>query len=1324
MDRPPCNTACPAHINVQGYVAMVKAGKYKEAIEIIMKDMPLPGVLGRVCVRFCEEKCRRRELDEALSIKELKRFAADQVDILSLPLPEITPQKEKVAIVGSGPSGLAAAYFLALNGYKSTIFEALPVAGGWLAVGIPEYRLPRNVLHTEIENIKRFGVEIKTNTPIGKDRTIDDLFQEGFKAIYIAAGTHKGVKLNIPGEDSFENFHQCAPWLTDVNLGTITQIKGTVIVLGGGNAAIDAARVSLRLGAEEVHIVYRRSRDEMPADPVEIDEALEEGVKLHVLATPKTVLGAHNTLTSLECLKNRLGEPDSSGRRRPVPIEGSEFTIPADHIIAAIGQSVDRSFADGAEDVDFSPADLVAVNPDTLQTSRNGVFAGGDVVTGPKTVIEAMAHGKRAAASIAAYLQGRDMPSSDDADYQEKVYKPIDAGELKLPRAKTPAAVVSERIKTFQETSLSMDEETAQGEASRCLDCGVCCECYQCVEACKAQAVEHDMTDKWMDIKVGSIILASGFQPYDPALHDTYHYARYPNVVTSLEFERILSATGPYEGHLVRPSDEKEPQKIAWIQCVGSRNIHAGDKGYCSAVCCTYAIKQAMVAKEHSDSPLDTVIFYIDIRTHGKEFEKFFNRARDGVGVRFIKSRIDSVVPTDEPGNLRIHYTDEAGRVVREEFDMVVLSVGLDISQEAIDLAHKMGVGLNQHNFVDTGSFNPVQTTKPGIFVCGAFQGPKDIPETVMQASASAAATSTLLSSQRHALTRVREYPEEIDITGQDPRIGVFVCHCGINIGGVVDVPRIAEYAATLPHVVVADENLFTCAQDTQDKIKERIREYNLNRVVVASCSARTHEPLFQDTIREAGLNPYLFSMANIRDQDSWVHQSDKEGATEKARDLVRMAVANAARLSPLYRTKLPVVKRALILGGGIAGLTAALNIAEQGFEVVLVEIEKELGGFARKIHKTLQGDDIQKYVDDLVERATHHEKIQVLTETLVADFSGTKGDFKTALAVGPAMYHREVNHGVLLIATGATEYHPTEHLYGQHDSVMTQVELEDMLLNKTQDMGEWKNVAMIQCVGSRNEENPNCSRICCQQAIKNALAIKERNPNTNVFILHRDIRTYGFLEDYYRKSREVGIHYLRFPEDEKPLVEQVNGNLHVTFKDLTLGREIRLNPDKVILSTGVVAGDTEELANILKVPLTAERFFLEAHVKLRPVDTQSDGIFICGMAHSPRLIDESITQALAASSRACCLLSEDSIEVGGVVAKVDPDLCAACLICVRACPYEVPVINADGVSEIDISKCHGCGVCAAECPAKAITLSHYEDSQILAQIDALMEAV
>lgn len=848
--------------------------------------------------------------------------------------------------------------------------------------------------------------------------------------------------------------------------------------------------------------------------------------------------------------------------------------------------------------------------------------------------------------------------------------------------------------------------------------------CRVCEKFCPADAVDFNQTEKEITLHAGAVILATGFQTYDPAINDTYNYKQFPNVVTSLEFERILSATGPYQGRLLRPSDKKEPQKIAWVQCVGSRNVHAGDKGYCSGVCCTYAVKQSMVAKEHSDIELDTAVFYIDIRTYGKDFEKFFNRSRDEMGVRYIKSRVNTVLPGEKEGNLIIRYVDESGRVVNEEFDMVVLSVGLDIPKDSVEVSNSIGVTLNHYNFVETKYFDPVQTTREGIFVCGVFQGPKDIPETVTQASAAAAKASSLLSGVRFSLTKEKGYPEEIDILGQEPRIGVFVCHCGTNIGGVVNVPEVTEYASSLPNVVLAEENLFTCSQDTQVKIKERIREHKLNRVVVASCSTRTHESLFQDTIREAGLNPYLFSMANIRDQDSWVHQSDKEGATRKAKDLVKMAVFNAAKLLPLSRSKLPVIKRALVLGGGVAGMTAALNISNQGFEVVLVEVEKELGGMAGRIHKTLQGDDVQAYIDELIETVNHDDNIQVLKEALLADFSGSKGNFKTLLNVGPAMYHREVNHGVLIVATGAKEYTPNEYLYGENKSVKTQVELEDILLMDREIAKGWHNIVMIQCVGSRNAENPNCSRVCCQQAIKNAIALKEINPTNNLYILYRDIRTYGFAEDYYRKARELGVHFLRFKEHEEPRVEQVDNKIQVSFRDITLGREMTIFPDQLILSAGMVAGETEELSNMIKAPLTSDHFFLEAHVKLRPVDTQTDGIFICGTAHSPKRIDETISQSLAASSRACSLLAKDYIEVGGVVARVDPELCAACLICVRACPYEVPFINKDGVSEIDISKCHGCGICAAECPAKAITLQHFEDSQILAEVDALMEAI
>ncbi|GAI17449.1 unnamed protein product, partial [marine sediment metagenome] len=560
------------------------------------------------------------------------------------------------------------------------------------------------------DNIKRFGVEIKTNSPIGKEKTIDDLLnKEGFKAVYIATGAHEGMKLNIPGEDDYNNFFQCAPWLRDVNLGNITEIKGKVIILGGGNAAIDAARVSLRLGADEVHIVYRRTRNEMPADPFEIEEALVEDIKLHILVTPKKVIGENGTLKGLECLKNTLGEPDSSGRRRPVAIEGSEFFIASDHIIAAIGQSLDKSFATGTKDIEFSDYDLLAVNPETLETKKKGVFAGGDVVTGPKTVIEAIAHGKKVASSISAYIEGKEIPLSsqqDSANDIEKLYKPIDPKEPKIARASVPTLEVSKRITNFNEANLAMDEETAKGEAARCLDCGVCCECFQCVEACKAEAIDHDMADRSLDINVGSIILAPGFETYDPKVFDTYQYGRLPNVVTSMEFERILSASGPYEGHLIRPSDKKEPEKIAWIQCVGSRDVHDGAHPYCSAVCCTYAIKEVIVARDHSTNGLDTAIFYIDMRTYGKDFERYYNRAKDE-GVRFIRSKIANITQVDGSENPLIAYTDEEGRRIEEEFDMVVLSIGLSVPRESVDLARKIGIDLDSYNFVETDSFSP-----------------------------------------------------------------------------------------------------------------------------------------------------------------------------------------------------------------------------------------------------------------------------------------------------------------------------------------------------------------------------------------------------------------------------------------------------------------------------------------------------------------------------------------------------------------------------------------------------------------------------------------
>ena len=842
--------------------------------------------------------------------------------------------------------------------------------------------------------------------------------------------------------------------------------------------------------------------------------------------------------------------------------------------------------------------------------------------------------------------------------------------------------------------------------------------CRACEKFCPADAVDFDQQDTIHRLEVGSVILTAGFKTFDPSQATTYQYKNFPNVVTSLEFERILSASGPFEGHLVRPSDKTEPHKIAWLQCVGSRDVKYHT--YCSSVCCMYAIKEAVIAKEHAGEGLDCAIFYMDMRTFGKDFELYYNRAREEQGVRFIRSRIHSIDPA-ENNDLSITYMDERGEIRSETFNMVVLSVGMEIAQDVMKLALTLGVDTTGHLYADTNPFTPVATSVPGVYVCGAMQGPKDIPESVMQASAAAAASASRLGEVRWTQTRTREVPEAREVAEEQPRVGVFVCNCGINIGGVVDVPDVAEYARTLPDVAFVQENLFTCSADTQAQIIQAIEEHQLNRVVVAACTPLTHEPLFQETMRDAGLNKYLFEMANIRNQGSWVHMQEKEEATDKAKDLLRMAVARSSLLKPLVEIPLEINQRALVLGGGVAGMNAALNLADQGFETIIVEKEAELGGLARRVHHTIEGLDVHAYLDDLITRVKDHDKIQVLAQALVVGFGGYKGNFTTEVLVGPGMYERKIDHGVAIVATGAQEYRPKEFLYGEHDRIMTQLELGKRIHDRQEEVAGWQRAFFIQCVGSRNQENPNCSRICCQGAVKHALELKTLNPEMEVVILYRDMRTYGLLEDYYLEARNRGVIFARFDLEELPEVTSEAGALNVQFLDHILRLPIKLPADAVILSAATVAGEHEELASMLKLPRTANGFFIEAHAKLRPVDFSSEGIFLCGTSHGPKLITESIAQSLAAASRAAAFLADTSQTISGVTACVEvPERCAACLICVRACPFHVPQITEDNVSEINRAMCQGCGICASECPANIIQLSHYEDDQLMAKIKAM----
>ncbi|MGQ9539378.1 MAG: FAD-dependent oxidoreductase, partial [Candidatus Bathycorpusculaceae bacterium] len=839
-----------------------------------------------------------------------------------------------------------------------------------------------------------------------------------------------------------------------------------------------------------------------------------------------------------------------------------------------------------------------------------------------------------------------------------------------------------------------------------------CIGCRTCQEVCKAKAVEYDQQDSEVTLKVGSIILAPGFEPFDARLKSEYGYGRFQNVVTSIEFERILSASGPYGGIVLRPSDGEIPRKIAFIQCVGSRDAQLGNN-YCSSACCMYGIKEAIIAKEHVPTKLDCSIFYMDIRAYGKEFDAYYNRAKEEYGIRFVRSRVASVTEDPATNNLFVHYVEDE-KPKTEEFDMVVLSIGMQPPKDIERLAKNLGIKLNKYHFCETKTFTPLETSKPGIFVCGAFSAPKDIPESVAQASAAASKAMSIIASERGKLVTVKEYPPERDVNQEEPRIGVFICHCGINIGGIVRVPEVVEYVKKLPNVVYAEDNLYTCSDDTQKRIKEKIQEYKLNRVVVASCTPRTHEPLFRETVQEAGLNPYLFEMANIRDQCSWVHMHQPKEATEKAKDLVRAVVAKARLLKPLKKPVIGVTQVALIIGGGVSGMTAALELAKQGFEVHLVEREKELGGHLRKIYYLLEGEDPKEQLNRLVKEVMGNKKIHVHLGAEVVEVNGFVGNFKSKIVEGGK--EKEIEHGVVIVATGAVEYKPTEYLYGKDQRVMTQHELEEKIAK-----GEFKakTVAMIQCVGARTEEKPNCARICCGQAIKNALKIKEVSPQTDVYVLYKDVRSYGFKEDHYRKAAEKGVLFINYNDERKPKVTSEGGKLKVRFYEPVMKEEIEIQPDTVVLSAATIPNpDNKRIAEMLKVPLTKDGFFLEAHMKLRPVDFQTDGVFLCGMAHLPKYIDESIAQACAAAARAATILSKKTLETEGIIANVDEDLCSGCRICEYLCPYgAIEMKEKDGktVAHVIEALCKGCGVCGTACPTKAIILGHFTTEEILA---------
>ena len=851
--------------------------------------------------------------------------------------------------------------------------------------------------------------------------------------------------------------------------------------------------------------------------------------------------------------------------------------------------------------------------------------------------------------------------------------------------------------------------------------------CRTCESVCDAKAINFEQQTEERKLNVGAVIVAPGYDRYYPDNRLEYNYQRLANVVTAPEFERMLSASGPYGGHLIRPSDHGELKRIAFLQCVGSRDLTCNQ--YCSAVCCMHATKEAIVAKEHASGDLETDIYFMDMRAFGKGFDRYYERAKNEYGVSFRRCRLPVVEQADSNGNLLLSYVDERGGFKKEHYNLVVLSTAL-IPPKNIDMLREAAaLDLNKYNFVDTKPFTSEDTSRQGIYVCGAVSEPKDIPETVIQASAAAARASELLAEARGTLIVKKEYPPERDVSDEPPRIGVFVCHCGINIGGIVNVEQVVQFAKDLPNVVHSEHSLYTCSQDNQQKIKETIEENRLNRVVIASCTPRTHEPLFQDTIREVGLNPFLLEFISIREHCSWVHMTDKTRATQKAKDLVAMAVSKSRLLRSVQCSSISVRNEALVVGGGISGMTAALSLAEQGFETYLVEKESELGGNLRRLHFTLSGQNPQELLSSTIEQIKASEKIHLHLNTEVKELTGYMGNYKTTLVGANGKASKTViEHGAVVVAVGADEAQTNEYLRGQSERVITQKELEAALCDEAEcaKVTSAQTIAMIQCVGSREEDRMYCSRVCCAQAIKNALKIKQINPQTNVLVFYRDIRTYGFREEYYQKARQEGVIFVRYDPDNKPKVcagQTPEDALQIEADDPVLGQKLRMNVDLLVLSTGITHGQyNEQVAKILKVPLDQDGFFLEAHIKLRPVDFATDGIYLCGLAHSPKFVGEAISQARAAAGRAATLLSQSTVQAKGRTAEVKERLCAGCGLCVGVCPYEARKIDPErAIAEVIEVLCQGCGACAAVCPNAATKQVGFAKEEIMAAVDSLI---
>ena len=855
--------------------------------------------------------------------------------------------------------------------------------------------------------------------------------------------------------------------------------------------------------------------------------------------------------------------------------------------------------------------------------------------------------------------------------------------------------------------------------------------CGKCVEVCQKNCVDLDMPDKVIELDIGAVVVATGIDYYNPQEASEYGYTRFENVVNSIELERLLSSSGPSQGKLLRFTDQNPPKRVSFIQCVGSRCIRM-DIPYCSRICCMNALKSALLIRElYPDTIID--IFYIDIRAFGKGFEQFYYRVKEEGKINFVRGKPSHIDEDPENKDLIIFSENvETGQTEQIHTDMVILSEALVPPEDSRSLAKILGIDTDHRGFSmpKDRSGDPLASTKEGIFLCGCTTGPKDITDSIAEASGAAIRASQYLT--KHKLPEIKEEIPEYDYSGP-PRIGVFVCHCGSNIAGVVDVASLKEYAANLPDVVLSEELTFACAESTQRSIQEKILEHRLNRVVVAACTPRTHEPIFRETLHKVGLNPYLFEMANIRDQCSWVHQPEPEKATEKGKDLIRMAIARVRLLEPLEPKEMEVGHNVLVIGGGISGMETALQIAKRDYQVYLIEKDKQLGGQVNDLTLLYPGNMsgkelIQKKLEDLKKH-----NIEIFTQTEIENITGYVGNFEVKLKPGKGKAKQTgLKIGAIVLSTGFQLYQPQKNEFGykKFPNVITNMELESLLTseeNVTFNGKVIKQVSFIQCVGSRGPEGlPECSRYCCQAAIKQAIALRKKG--IEVIIFNRDIRVYHHeAETMYRQAREMGVRFVRYKLENLPELIGEKDLQAVKFYEPVLKTDLEFPTDLLVLSVGMrpSAQSVENIQQFLKIPKGIDGFFLEKHPKFGVVETNIEGVFVCGCCQGPKDISDSIAQANAVAAKIDALLARSTIMMEPVKSFINEELCRGCGACVDVCEYgaiELQLKLDCFVSVVNEALCKGCGTCATFCSTNAIDIRHFRDKQIESMLEAFLK--